>query len=103
MERMQYEQQQRDGGAPGLKLCLWAALADAAARAGMAKVIIPEENRKDLFEVPAEVRDTLRIVFARDAMRVLAEALTRMPGGEEACAEVLPLHVPAHGRPGAIQ
>lgn len=30
MERMQYEQQQRDGGAPGLKLCLWAALADAA-------------------------------------------------------------------------
>lgn len=27
---MQYEQQQRDGGAPGLKLCLWAALADAA-------------------------------------------------------------------------
>lgn len=69
----------------------------------MAKVIIPEENRKDLFEVPAEVRDTLRIVFARDAMRVLAEALTRMPGGEEACAEVLPLHVPAHGRPGAIQ
>lgn len=30
MERMQYERQQRDGGAPGLKLCLWAALADAA-------------------------------------------------------------------------
>ena len=30
MERRQYEQQQRDGGAPGLKLCLWAALADAA-------------------------------------------------------------------------
>jgi len=75
----------------------------AAARAGMTKVIIPEENRKDLFEVPAEVRDALRIVFARDAMCVLAEALTRMPGGEEACAEVLPLHVPAHGRPGAIQ
>lgn len=75
----------------------------AAARAGMTKVIIPEENRKDLFEIPAEVRDTLDIVFARDAMRVLAEALTRMPGSEVAQTEVLPLHVPSHGRPGAIQ
>ena len=75
----------------------------AAARAGMTKVIIPEENRKDLFEILAEVRDTLDIVFARDAMRVLAEALTRMPGSEVAQTEVLPLHVPSHGRPGAIQ
>ena len=68
----------------------------------MTKVIIPEENRKDLFEVPAEVRDTLDIVFARDAMRVLAEALTRMPGSEWVQAEVLPLHVHSHCRPGAI-
>ena len=75
----------------------------AAARAGMTEVILPEENRKDLFEVPAEVKDALRIVFVRDAMCVLAEALVRMPGGAEAGAEMLPLHAPAHGRPGAIQ
>ena len=75
----------------------------AATRAGITKVIIPEENRKDLFDVPAEVQNALHIVYARDAMCVLAEALTRMPGGQEACPEMLPLHVSAHERPGAIQ
>ena len=75
----------------------------AATRAGITKVIIPEENRKDLFDVPAEVQSALHIVYARDAMCVLAEALTRMPGGQEACPEMLPLHVSAHERPGAIQ
>lgn len=75
----------------------------AATRAGITKVIIPEENRKDLFDVPAEVQSALQVVYARDAMCVLAEALTHMPGGRDTCPEMLPLHVTAHERPGAIQ
>ena len=74
----------------------------AASRAGMREVIIPAENRKDLFEVPEEVRSALKVTYAQDAMQVLGTALTRMPGADTA-GEVLPLGAAAQHRPGAIQ
>jgi len=37
----------------------------AAARAGVKRVILPERNRKDWDEAPAEVRDRIDVSFAR--------------------------------------
>jgi ATP-dependent Lon protease len=47
----------------------------AAHRAGVKTVILPEENRKDLEEIPRHVRRRLRFVFVKDMDQVLAEAL----------------------------
>ncbi len=51
----------------------------AAVRAGMHTVIVPLENRKDMEEVPEEVKEKLRIVYASEAFTVLKTALTHMP------------------------
>ncbi|MEN6471491.1 MAG: endopeptidase La [Clostridiaceae bacterium] len=51
----------------------------AAVRAGMHTVIVPLENRKDMEEVPAEVKEKLRIVYASEAFTVLKTALSHMP------------------------
>jgi ATP-dependent Lon protease len=47
----------------------------AAHAAGLTDVILPERNRGDLEEVPAEVRDTLRFHLVSDVDEVLAIAL----------------------------
>lgn len=47
----------------------------AAHRAGLKTVVIPEENRKDLEEIPAKVQKTLKIVFAKNVDEVLQMAL----------------------------
>ncbi len=47
----------------------------AAHRTGMHCVILPEENRKDLEEVPKEVRESLEFVFVQDVRSVLERAL----------------------------
>jgi ATP-dependent Lon protease len=52
----------------------------AAARAGIATVLLPEQNQCDLEELPADVRDQLRFVFCRDAMAALNLLLEPMPG-----------------------
>ena len=49
----------------------------AAHRAGIKRVILPERNRKDLIEVPEEVRNELQFVFARHISTVLEHALDR--------------------------
>lgn len=54
----------------------------AAHRAGIKTVILPEENRKDLEEIPRHVRRSLRFVFVRSMDEVLAEAL--LPPGPQA-------------------
>ena len=48
----------------------------AALRGGIATVLIPEENRKDLAEIPANIRDGLEIVPVTHVDDVLARALT---------------------------
>ena len=47
----------------------------AAHRAGMKTVILPEQNRKDVEDVPEAVRKELKIVFAAHMDQVLDTAL----------------------------
>jgi ATP-dependent Lon protease len=51
----------------------------AALRGGLKKVLIPEENAKDLVEIPASVKNGLEIVPVSMMDQVLQHALVRMP------------------------
>ncbi|MEZ5811906.1 MAG: endopeptidase La [Rhizobiaceae bacterium] len=51
----------------------------AALRGGMKKVLIPEENAKDLAEIPDNVKSGLEIVPVSRVGEVLNHALVRMP------------------------
>ena len=51
----------------------------AALRGGIAKVLIPEENVKDLAEIPANVKDGLEIVPVSHVDEVLTHSLCSMP------------------------
>jgi len=51
----------------------------AALRGGIKKVLIPEENAKDLPEIPDNVKNALEIVPVSRMGEVLENALTRMP------------------------
>jgi len=52
----------------------------AAKRAGIHTVILPARNRKDLVDVPPDVRKELRFVFARKVDDVLKAALDGSAG-----------------------
>ncbi len=62
----------------------------AAHRAGLTRVILPARNRRDLDDVPEDVRDAMEFVFASDMREVLAQALEQdvhsLQGVEEARA-----------------
>ena len=66
----------------------------AALRGGIKKVLIPEENVKDLVEIPNSVKTGLEIVPVSRMEEVLANALTRQPQPivweEEVAAPVAP-------------
>ena len=51
----------------------------AALRGGITTVLIPEENAKDLVEIPANVKEGLEIVPVSHVREVLARALVRQP------------------------
>ncbi|MBX3532191.1 MAG: endopeptidase La [Rhizobiaceae bacterium] len=51
----------------------------AALRGGIKKVLIPEENAKDLAEIPENVKNALEIVPVSRVGEVLRHALVRMP------------------------
>jgi ATP-dependent Lon protease len=51
----------------------------AAVRSGGKRVILPEDNRDSLYDVPDTVKQELQILFVRNVDRVIREALTRMP------------------------
>ncbi len=51
----------------------------AALRGGIKTVFIPEENEKDLAEIPANVKEGLKIIPVTHVREVLAQALTRQP------------------------
>jgi ATP-dependent Lon protease len=51
----------------------------AALRGGLKKVLIPEENAKDLVDIPASVKNALEIVPVARMDEVLAHALVRQP------------------------
>jgi ATP-dependent Lon protease len=69
----------------------------AALRAGIKTVIIPEENAKDLAEIPDEVKNKLDIIPVSRVDDVLKIALIRMPTPVEAVVAVAP---PAVARDG---
>jgi len=50
----------------------------AALRGGISTVLIPEENRKDLAEIPANIRDGLDIIPIRHVDEALRLALTEV-------------------------
>ncbi|PKP76321.1 MAG: endopeptidase La [Alphaproteobacteria bacterium HGW-Alphaproteobacteria-3] len=51
----------------------------AALRGGIKKVLIPQDNAKDLAEIPDNVKNALEIVPVNTIDEVLRNALTRMP------------------------
>lgn len=51
----------------------------SALRGGISKVILPEENRKDLAELPKIITSSLEIVCVSDAFEVLKHALVKLP------------------------
>lgn len=51
----------------------------AALRGGIKTVFIPEENAKDLAEIPANVKEGLKIIPVTHVREVLAQALIRQP------------------------
>ena len=51
----------------------------AAHRGGISKVLIPQENEKDLAEIPKNIKDKLTIVPVKWIDEVLEHALTHMP------------------------
>ncbi|HTQ41122.1 MAG TPA: endopeptidase La [Polyangiaceae bacterium] len=51
----------------------------AAHRAGIKRVLVPERNKADLDEVPAEVKNDLEFVFVSKMEQVLEAALEEMP------------------------
>ncbi len=73
----------------------------AALRAGIKKVIIPEENVKDLADIPAEVLTKMEIIPASRLDDVLKIALVRMPDpiawDVEPAVAVTPPEAPVEG------
>jgi ATP-dependent Lon protease len=51
----------------------------AALRGGIKTVLIPEENEKDLAEIPDNVKEGLKIIPVAHVSKVLEHALTRVP------------------------
>jgi ATP-dependent Lon protease len=43
----------------------------AAHRAGLRRIILPTENRKDLSEIPADLRDQMEFIFVSRIKEVL--------------------------------
>jgi ATP-dependent Lon protease len=64
----------------------------AALRGGIKTVLIPEENAKDLVEIPDNVKNGLEIIPVSHANEVLKYALVRQP---EPIEWTEPAHVPA--------
>jgi len=51
----------------------------AAYKAGMKTIIIPKDNKADVAEVDAIVRDSVTFVYAEEMTEVLAVALESIP------------------------
>ena len=49
----------------------------AAHRAGIKKVLIPTDNKKDLVEIPETIRKSIEIVSVKTVDEVLKHALTK--------------------------
>ncbi|HKZ50228.1 MAG TPA: endopeptidase La [Dehalococcoidia bacterium] len=63
----------------------------AAHRAGIKTIVLPKENGRDLAEVPAEVKEQLKLVLAEHVDEVLDTALHPRPADEERPLPVAPM------------
>jgi len=52
-------------------------------RAGIVQVVLPKANRENLYDVPADIKNALKIEFAETVDDVLHVALTMHPHGKE--------------------
>lgn len=52
----------------------------AARRAGIKRIILPHENRKDLRDIPDDVREEMKFIFAEQVEQVLAAAIPDLEG-----------------------
>ncbi len=62
----------------------------AAHRGGLTDVIIPEENAKDLKEIPENILEGLKVHVVTHVDEVLKHALTRLPAGLSMPADFVP-------------
>ncbi|MDQ6989772.1 MAG: endopeptidase La [Mariprofundaceae bacterium] len=62
----------------------------AAHRGGLTVAVIPEQNRKDMKEIPDNVKDSMTVHFAEDMDGVLKHALTSLPEGMSMRADFVP-------------
>ena len=46
----------------------------AALRCGIKKIVVPKENKKDVEELPKEVKDTLQIVYMSNVSDAIRES-----------------------------
>lgn len=53
----------------------------AARRAGIHKIILPYDNKKDLMDVPQEAQDDLKFFFVKDMQQVIDRVLLSPPAG----------------------
>ena len=60
----------------------------AALRGGISTVLIPEENQRDLSEIPDDIKDPLDIRTVKWIDEVLEVALEHVPSGDEGDAKV---------------
>jgi ATP-dependent Lon protease len=75
----------------------------AALRGGITKVLIPEENVKDLRDIPDNVKNGLELIPAANVTDVLKVALTRMPEPIEWDEEAEAARLAARDRDGKSQ
>ena len=76
----------------------------AALRGGIRKVLIPQDNEKDLVDIPDNVKEALEIVPVSDINEVLAHALKRsLQEIEWSDADNAALQASLTGAPGAAQ
>ncbi len=61
----------------------------AAVRAGITDVLVPEANRRDISDIPAEITEKLRITFVRSTDEVLCCSLIRLPEKRIVTAEIV--------------
>lgn len=74
----------------------------AAHRGGLKKVLIPEENKKDLIEIPKNVKKGLEIITVSDVDQVLKHALTKRPKPVVWTEESMDLAAKKNTKPGEI-
>ena len=71
----------------------------AARRSGIRTVVLPEQNRKNLEEIPKPLRRNMRFVFVRDVQEVFAAVLLD-PAAPRPVVDAKPARRRAGGAPG---